>query len=440
MSLMNDMLRDLEKRQAPDRTQQVEAQGYGALTQQTNANGSRTVILLLAAILVMLLLLAAGWWYLQRPAEVAVGTDIVEQNQAEPTAREVIGKVVRTPSTKVASEASAVSDSSEGRSLPSRAVQSEPVAAPAPVAEAAKVNIAQLDAADVNSAPETSGRARNIEVQANNDSQLTPAAEPEIGNSQLPEQPKPQAVIAKQTAKAVEPVKQQTIVEEKKAAKVAASKPESAVMPERNIAEPIDQVAKLSKVLVVTPEQKDEAAAESASKLIASGNQQQAKAQLYSFVKNHDVDIQSRALLVTQLLQAGDMQGASALLTEEKLAISAHLRRLKAHMLSQKGQPDEAIALLNSTLPDVATDPEYHVLLAALYQQQGFSSEATAIYAELLNFNPDVADWWVGMAIALDSRQQYLSAKKAYQKALSMNGLKIELADFAKRRLATLGG
>ena len=65
MSLMNDMLRDLDKRQAPDRSQQVEAQGYGALTQQTSSHGSRTILILLSVIIVMLLLLAMAWWYLQ---------------------------------------------------------------------------------------------------------------------------------------------------------------------------------------------------------------------------------------------------------------------------------------------------------------------------------------------------------------------------------------
>ena len=108
--------------------------------------------------------------------------------------------------------------------------------------------------------------------------------------------------------------------------------------------------------------------------------------------------------------------------------------------MTQAGQPNEAVALLSSARPDIAADPEYHVLLAALYQQQGFSSEAVATYAELLSYNPVVADWWVGMAIALDSSQQYPSAKKAYQKALKMEGLRFELADFAKQRLATLGG
>jgi len=48
-------------------------------------------------------------------------------------------------------------------------------------------------------------------------------------------------------------------------------------------------------------------------------------------------------------------------------------------------------------------------------------------------------DWWVGMAIGLDRSEQYSSAAKAYQKALQMDGLRTELAAFAKQRLETLG-
>jgi MSHA biogenesis protein MshN len=194
----------------------------------------------------------------------------------------------------------------------------------------------------------------------------------------------------------------------------------------------------ISKVVVLSLEQQDEKAANLATKMLQSGETEKASTFLYQFLDQHRVDTQSRAVLVSYLISSNQMAEADYLLSSADLRQSSHLRRLRAHWYAAKNQPDEAIAVLNSRVPEIEADVEYHVLLAALYQQQGYGAEAVARYAELIRYNPDMPDWWVGMAIGLDRSEQYSSATKAYQRALEMDGLRTELAEFAKQRLDAL--
>ncbi len=379
MSLMNDMLRDLDKRQAPDRSQQVEAQGYGALTQQTPSHGSRIILILLGVIIIMLLLLAMAWWYLQSSDQ---------DNTAEP---------------------------------------------------ASANQIAEFTAAEVVSTEKTSV----VPIMAENKPKPEPKPKPK---------PKPAPIVVKPVVKSV--VKPETdtldienpgVVDSEKeelvVSTIATTAETKAAVQVKEKVKPVPKIKpkqKMSKVVVLSPEQQDEKAASIATKMLQNGEVEKASTYLYQFIEQHGVDAQSRAVLVGHLINNRQMTAADNLLNSTDINQSSHLRRLRAHWYSANNQPDEAIAVLNSLVPDVEADVEYHVLLAALYQQQGYGTEAVARYAELIRYNSEMPDWWVGMAIGLDRSEQYSSAAKAYKKALQMDGLRVELADFAKLRLDIL--
>lgn len=454
MSLMNDMLRDLEKRQAPDRTQQIEAQGYGALTQKTENHSSRAVILLLGIIIVMLVVLAVGWWHIQTTPQVNNESEISKDlliKTNDPSEGVVVGRVDRSPELTLIVETSQANTADQP--LVNNATQANVASAPSsdnvPKAQTERTVESEVVSYEMSSQASTTSQEGVIVENAVVENTIV---EDVVVEGVVVEDTIVEDVVAESVStpspskKSVVTAPIQKVDTKVVAAAEASSK--KAVETERKattaksvtVDQPKSEVGAISKVLVVSPEQRDEQMADSAEALINKGSRQNAKTQLMTFIDQYETDVKSRALLVSLLMQDGHMGAANALLTNEKVAESSHLRRLKAHWLTQNGQTDEAVALLNSARPDIESDPEYHVLLAALYQQQGFSSEAVATYAELLSYNPKVADWWAGMAIALDSSQQYPSAKKAYQKALQMEGLRFELADFAKQRLATLGG
>ncbi len=74
-----------------------------------------------------------------------------------------------------------------------------------------------------------------------------------------------------------------------------------------------------------------------------------------------------------------------------------------------------------------------------LAQQTEQFSLAEQSYRYLVGVEPEQARWWMGLAYALDSQSQFSAAKQAYQQALTLKGLSSQASAFIQDRLAQLG-
>ena len=66
-------------------------------------------------------------------------------------------------------------------------------------------------------------------------------------------------------------------------------------------------------------------------------------------------------------------------------------------------------------------------------------SVSEAAYRSLLKIESTQARWWMGLAYALDSQQEYIKAAAAYRSALNYPGLSNSATEFVKQRLVQLG-
>jgi Flp pilus assembly protein TadD len=115
------------------------------------------------------------------------------------------------------------------------------------------------------------------------------------------------------------------------------------------------------------------------------------------------------------------------------------LRKIYARLLVADGQQQEAVQLLSSEpRPKVSRDLEYHALLAALQQEIGDYKAAVISYNQLLQHRPQEALWWMGLAISYDQSEAFSRAKEAYRQALSLQGLRPDLKDYIRNRLQKL--
>ena len=115
------------------------------------------------------------------------------------------------------------------------------------------------------------------------------------------------------------------------------------------------------------------------------------------------------------------------------------LRKIYARLLLSSQRQNEAIELLETRpLPGIVQDLEYYALLAALYQDSGEYEAATAVYAQLLKIKPQASLWWMGMAISLEQSGSVKPARDAYQKALEISGLSPDLRNYIHGRLQEL--
>ena len=118
----------------------------------------------------------------------------------------------------------------------------------------------------------------------------------------------------------------------------------------------------------------------------------------------------------------------------------SELRLLLGRAQLQAGDSRGAIATLERAAPPIVREPTYHALLAAAYQQTGQWRESAALYQRLSEVQPRQATWQLGLAIALEQLDQPSSAAGHYRLALQGTGLDDSSRRFASERAAALGG
>jgi tetratricopeptide (TPR) repeat protein len=112
--------------------------------------------------------------------------------------------------------------------------------------------------------------------------------------------------------------------------------------------------------------------------------------------------------------------------------------KLEAHMLMERDELNQAVTLLEKKPPTIAEYPDYHALLAALYQRTNKSVQAANLYKQLLSLEPQNAKWWVGLGVALESNNDPSQALEAFVTANNIGGLSPTLKTFLDTQLNTL--
>lgn len=123
-----------------------------------------------------------------------------------------------------------------------------------------------------------------------------------------------------------------------------------------------------------------------------------------------------------------------------KRPFDAEMRMLLARGQLSAGDAAAAVATLRQHPPELSRDPAYHALLAALHQQVGDWAASAALYRRLLALRPEQASWQLGLAIALEQLDQSVLAARHYRLALQQPSLDDSARRFAGERAAALGG
>ncbi|MDO9476086.1 MAG: hypothetical protein Q7L07_05180 [Pseudohongiella sp.] len=169
----------------------------------------------------------------------------------------------------------------------------------------------------------------------------------------------------------------------------------------------------------------------------ASGQQLTALQTLDSFAFENPQAHYSRETLVKLLIQMGETERAMQA-AELGLAIqpgSAVYRKLKARLLLAANTPIEAVDLLAVASPAVSSDTEYHDLLASAYLAARQYEGAVGSYQALLQQNSNEARWWYGLAASLDALGRSADAGAAYEQALKLPALSEALRQASLQRV-----
>lgn len=124
----------------------------------------------------------------------------------------------------------------------------------------------------------------------------------------------------------------------------------------------------------------------------------------------------------------------------QRFPADSELRVLLARAQLQGADSAAAAATLAAHLPPLAADPAYHALLAATYQQTGQWRDSARLYRNLVQLRPEQASWQLGLAIALEQLGERGAAVQHYRQALQGQGLDDASRRYARERTQALGG
>lgn len=118
----------------------------------------------------------------------------------------------------------------------------------------------------------------------------------------------------------------------------------------------------------------------------------------------------------------------------------SELRLLLARAQLQAGDSAGAVSSLAGHLPPLASDPAYHALLAACYQQTRQWRESAQLYRNLIQLRPAQGAWQLGLGIALEQLGERPGAAQHYRLAALGEGLDDASRRYAGERALALAG
>ena len=436
MSVINDMLRDLDQRRAPEREMLAGAHAANLIEQDHRKIWPYLVLSIILAIV----LFGIAWWYMGHDDSVDLGiakATALSQTTVNSPIPVVMNDVPQTAVSPVqvlegkaeeegGTQAAIVQASEQNIAVGPLSETNKPIdssKAELTHSKAAGATVAKVSAA--NDSPDTAPNQKTL-ARANSVSDVKAEALDE-NSEQLSEM----AQVDESSANAKPKQRQPTSKpgEQLTTSKLASN---STLTDKADTPDPVQQDVRL------TPIALDQQTAERASRLFAAGESSEARRLLYEFIDKQDQDSFSRIRLAKNLIREQRLAEAEDLLRVVGVKDVPELKAVKARWLASQGRSSQALELLAHTLPPVQEHAEYHALLASFYHQQKQFELAVERYSALLEYDSNVADWWVGMGIGLDQLKRYDDAELAYRQALALPNLKQSLARYSTRRLEQL--
>lgn len=392
MSLVNDMLRDLDRRRK-------DSTGSGASVALTPApeaprTSNRRSVLIYVIVALVVGAGAIAWFWQQ------------QQNGATTRQLEIGPRVVTQPETNI----------------PAPILEESGQAEPTISEQALALEVETTEAPD---------RATALPSE-----RVVAAVESEQGSGV-------------QTAVAVQPVQDSRLIENARPAEspdgnptVASAAIEEPAQPTANdtidltqaVSEDVKNAARL------TPEESDLRAVQEALRLIANNDTTSAYVLLEQQIIDNRYAHQSRETYAKLLMNEGN-QLAALELTDAGLALSPNhpgFKKVKARLLIAQGKIDEAVNLLLTRAPEVSEDVEYHDILATAQLASRDYEGALISYSGLVQTDQSQGKWWYGFAASQESLGNANAARQGYTQAMRFSNLSANLRRRSQERLELL--
>lgn len=144
----------------------------------------------------------------------------------------------------------------------------------------------------------------------------------------------------------------------------------------------------------------------------------------------------AREALALALVRRGDLDGAAAVLAEH--GSTPRLVMLAARVELERGRLEAALAILAQSRSAGVESPELLAFRAALLQRAGRHAVAVDVYRSVVSSRGGNAVWWMGLGISLEAIGEAGEARAAFARAAELGGLAPQVARFVEGRLIAL--
>ena len=187
-------------------------------------------------------------------------------------------------------------------------------------------------------------------------------------------------------------------------------------------------------------EQRDRSAFKKAEELIRDKQSAAAEQVLVNETTSNPQAVRSGTALASLLISQRRFEEAQELLVHllRENPDSIELVKTQARLFLVTIKPRKAMDLLMKFSPPMSAHTDYYELLGLSARQEQQYELSVQAYKGLLRYDASRGDWWVGMAIALDMQGEIKAARSAYRSALRSKKIAPTLRDYAQQRLSAL--
>lgn len=416
MSLINQVLKDLERRHAGT----GEARGMARAVRALPEDAPRRSLWIVSGLIVAGALGGGTWWYLSQP----------ERRPAQSAPSVAATSALAVPRSEAAAPAPAVPSvaaPTANQPAPESAGAQATVSPPAP--RVAREKIAGLS----QTLPAAPTASKPVPPGAQTPAKVAPSAAPTpAGSAGEPVRESPQAA-----AKAARKVRPKPAGSDG-AAKRGLAGVQSAEYPEPDGSDPAPSINKQ----VRAPSDPERADAEFRHGMAAlqAGNSAEGEDHLRAALAIDPLADKARQALLGLYVDRGRREDAERLL-EDRLRVDrkhAGFAMALARLQLERGANGEALVALQRSLPYGETSAEYQAMLANALARVGRHKEAAERYEVAARLAPRNPLWLMGLGVALRADNRSEEARTAFQRAHELGGLNPQLASFVEQQLHEL--